>query len=148
MALKKIVVGIDGSEHAARGLAWAAGLASQTAAAVVAVHVAGLLVRTEAGPVPSGSEHGHLAALLESDWTEPLRTAGVAHRCRLEDGSAVTRLLDVADEEEADLIVVGSRGAGGFSELHLGSTSHQLAMYSDRPVTIVPPPGRPRPGRP
>jgi nucleotide-binding universal stress UspA family protein len=84
-------------------------------------------------------------ALLEGEWTEELRAAGVAVRCRLEDGGAVTALLRAAEEEAADLIVVGSRGAGGFSDLHLGSTSHQVALYADRPVTIVPPAGRARP---
>ena len=63
----------------------------------------------------------------------------------LVEGSAVTALLQVAEEEAIDLIVVGSPGTGGFSELHLGSTSHQVALYADRPVTIVPPPGRARP---
>ena len=148
MALHRIVVGVDGSDHAARGLAWAAELAADTGAEVVAVHVAGLLVRTEAGLAPSLPEHERLDARLEGPWTEPLRRAGVPHRCRLEDGNPVMKLLEVADEEAADLVVVGSRGSGGFSELHLGSTSHQVAMYSHRPVLIVPPEGRDRPGRP
>ena len=47
-------------------------------------------------------------------------------------------LLAAADEEDADLIVVGSRGLGGFPQLLLGSTSTQLAQHSSRPVTIVP----------
>ena len=89
--------------------------------------------------------HDELRARLEGEWTEELRAAGVSVRCRLEEGGAVTALLRVADDEGADLVVVGSRGAGGFSELHLGSTSHQVALYADRPVTIVPPPDRPRP---
>ena len=81
---------------------------------------------------------------LEGEWTDELRAAGVPVRCRLEEGGSVTALLRVAEDEGADLVVVGSRGSGGFSEL-LGSTSHQVALYADRPVTIVPPPGRPRP---
>jgi nucleotide-binding universal stress UspA family protein len=74
-----------------------------------------------------------------------LRASGVPVRCRLVEGSAVTALLQAAEDESADLIVVGSRGAGGFSDLHLGSTSHQVALYADRPVTVIPPPGRARP---
>ena len=145
MGVKCIVVGTDGSEHARRAVQWAADLAAQTGATVVATHAVGLLVPTPAGPVPSGPLHEELLGRLEGEWTDALRAAGVAARCRLEEGGAVTAVLRVADDEGADLVVVGSRGAGGFSALHLGSTSHQVALYSDRPVTIVPPPGRARP---
>jgi len=145
MGVKRILVGTDGSEHARRALHWAAELAAQTGAEVVAVHSVGLLVTTPDGPVPSTPFHDRLRNRLEGEWTEDLRDAGVALRCRLVEGSAVTALLQAAEDEAADLVVVGSRGAGGFSELHLGSTSHQVALYADRPVTIVPPPGRARP---
>jgi nucleotide-binding universal stress UspA family protein len=143
--VKCIVVGTDGSEHARQAVRWAADLAVQTGATVVAVHAVGLLVPTPLGPVPSGPHHDEIRAHLEGDWTEELRAAGVPVRCRLEDGGAVTAVLRVAEDEAADLVVVGSRGAGGFSELHLGSTSHQVALYADRPVAIVPPAGRSRP---
>jgi len=142
MGLKRILVGTDGSEHARRAVRWAADLASLTGAEVVAVHSVGLLVTTPDGPVPSTPFHDRLRAALENEWTAELRATGVPVRCRLVEGSAVTALLQAAEDESADLIVVGSRGAGGFSELHLGSTSHQIALYADRPVTIVPPPGR------
>ena len=145
MTVKRILVGTDGSEHAQRAIRWAAELAAATGAEVVAVHSVGLLMTTPDGPVPSTPVHEELRARLEGEWTAELRDAGVPVTCRLAEGSAVTALLEAADEEAADLIVVGSRGAGGFSELHLGSTSHQVALYADRPVTIVPPPGRARP---
>ena len=48
----------------------------------------------------------------------------------LRDGNPVQVLLAVADEVDADLIVVGSRGFGGFPTLLLGSTSTQLAQHS------------------
>jgi nucleotide-binding universal stress UspA family protein len=146
VGVKCIVVGTDGSEHARRAIRWAADLAAQTGAEVVAAHAVGLLVNTPAGPVPNTAAlHEEVRVQLEGEWTDELRAAGVPVRCRLEEGGSVTALLRVADDEGADLVVVGSRGAGGFSELHLGSTSHQVALYADRPVTIVPPPGRPRP---
>ena len=145
MSVKRILVGTDGSEHARRAARWAADLAVDTGAEVVAVHAVGLLVTTPDGPVPSTPFHDRLRAQLEDEWTVELREAGVPLHCRLVEGSAVTALLQTAEDESADLIVVGSRGAGGFSELHLGSTSHQVALYADRPVTIVPPPGRARP---
>lgn len=145
MGVKCIVAGTDGSEHSRRAARWAADLATQTGADVVAVHAVGLLVDTPTGPVPSAPFHDRLLQMLEGEWTEELRQSGVPVRCRLEAGSAVTVLLRVAEDEAADLVVVGSRGAGGFSELHLGSTSHQVALYADRPVTIVPPAGRARP---
>jgi len=41
--------------------------------------------------------------------------------------------------KEAELIVLGSRGAGGFTRLMLGSTADQVARHAHCPVTIVPP---------
>jgi len=142
MGVKRILVGTDGSEHAQRAVRWAADLAAQTGAEVVAAHAVGLLVTTPDGPMPSTPLHDRLRKLLEGEWTDDVRAAGVPVRCRLVEGSAVTALLWAAEDESADLVVVGSRGAGGFSDLHLGSTSHQVALYADRPVTIIPPPGR------
>jgi nucleotide-binding universal stress UspA family protein len=48
-------------------------------------------------------------------------------------------IIAAAEEVRADLIVLGSRGMGGFPEQLLGSTSHQVAERSHLPVLIVPP---------
>jgi nucleotide-binding universal stress UspA family protein len=55
------------------------------------------------------------------------------------DGDPVTVLLETAEREGADLVVVGSRGVGGHPDLLLGSTSHQVIRFSRRPVVVVPP---------
>jgi nucleotide-binding universal stress UspA family protein len=135
-----IVVGTDGSDNAQRALALAASLAGACGAEVVAVHCLGLLFHPTTDDVePSQPHRDEIRELLDGAWTAPLRDAGVTHRTELRDGSPVTVLLAVADDADADLVVVGSRGVGGFSGLLLGSTSTQLVQHSPRPVLIVPP---------
>jgi nucleotide-binding universal stress UspA family protein len=48
-------------------------------------------------------------------------------------------IVDIADEIDAELIVLGSRGLNGGQELLRGSVSHQVAEHAGRPVLIVPP---------
>ena len=68
----------------------------------------------------------------------PLDAAGVVSRRLVRDGNPVSVLLAMADDEQADLIVVGSRGLGGYPELLLGSTSTQVAQRAHCPVTVFP----------
>lgn len=49
-------------------------------------------------------------------------------------------IVDVADELDAPVIVIGSRGLNGLKEVVDGSVSHQVAEHAGRPVLIVPPP--------
>lgn len=49
-------------------------------------------------------------------------------------------IVDVADELDAPVIVIGSRGLTGLREIVDGSLSHQVAEHAGRPVLIVPPP--------
>jgi nucleotide-binding universal stress UspA family protein len=133
-------VGVDGSSSSRRGLEWAILLAAKMEAELVVVHAVGLLAHLGSGaPVPSGSHREELRQAFESDWCAPLRGSGVTYRLRFLDGSPVPVLLGAAEEEHVDLIVLGTRGLGGFPGLLLGSTSLQMAEHAARPVLIVPP---------
>ncbi|HLH69672.1 MAG TPA: universal stress protein, partial [Candidatus Dormibacteraeota bacterium] len=72
----------------------------------------------------------------------PLEEAGVPYRTVERDGRPATVIREVADEEEADLVVVGRRGRGRVVELLLGSVSHELSHTCQRPLLLIPTPHR------
>jgi nucleotide-binding universal stress UspA family protein len=139
MTLDRIVVAVDGSPGSARALDWAVDLAFAVGAEVVAVHALGLLDELDPGhKVPAGAHREEIRRRFEGHWCAALDDRDVRTRRVLRDGAAVPVLLAVAAEVEADLVVLGSRGLGGFPELLLGSTSTQVAQRSPRPVAIIP----------
>jgi len=131
------VVGVDGSPDATTALRWAADMARQLDVEVIAVHALGLLSHLGAAPEPAQSHRREIEARLCGAWTEPLRAAGVAHHSEVDDGNPVSALLAAATSHGASMVVVGSRGSGGFPGLQLGSTSQQLAQHAPLPVVIV-----------
>jgi nucleotide-binding universal stress UspA family protein len=57
--------------------------------------------------------------------------------CSWRRDDAAKRIMEIANERECGLLLMGSRGTGGLKELLLGSVSHKIANHSDRPVLIV-----------
>jgi nucleotide-binding universal stress UspA family protein len=138
--VRRILVGVDGSDNSRHALAWAVAVARAFGAEVVAVHAVGLLTHLDPGPpVPSQGHREDIRRAFHHEWSAELDGSGVSHQRIILDGSPVPALLAAADERAVDLIVVGTRGRGGFPEVLLGSTSHQLAQHAHRPVLIVPP---------
>ena len=139
-SVERILVGLDGSTNSRHALEWAICLAEVLEAEIVAVHAVGLLWRSADGsPGPSHPHLNELRDTFESNWCTPLEATSIKNRRICRDGPAVETLLDVAEEESVDLVIVGTRGAGGFVELLLGSTSLQLVEHSRRPVLVIPP---------
>lgn len=140
MSVRRILVGVDGSAYAQRALGWSIDLARAVGAEIVAVHALGLLAHPAPGEhIPSAGHRDEIEARFTGDWCAALDTAGVPCKRVLHDGNPVAVLLAVADDEDVDLVVIGTRGVGGFPEQLLGSTAHQVAERSTRPVVIVPP---------
>ena len=72
---------------------------------------------------------------------ERARRAGFEAEARAELASPTYEgIVDVADEIDAAVIVIGSRGLSGAREAFEGSISHAVAEHAGRPVLIVPPP--------
>ena len=133
--IHRVVVGIDGSRSGDRALEWAAAEAARTGA-VLEGHSC-----YEPGYVFLSNEEVQMAikrvidaaAAHVADIAPGVTFKGVAHE-RL----AAKDLIDAS--KGADLLVVGSRGLGGFKGLLLGSVSQQCALHAHCPIVIVRPP--------
>ena len=140
-----ILVGIDGSEHSRRALEWAAREAALRHAplTVLTVHQAMVSYWT-AGAVAYAGDMDFAKEALDAAKTETdsvLEQLDAASRPPSVNVKAVTglpaeELLYAADG--ADMIVVGSRGAGGFKRLLLGSVSTQVTHHANCPVVVIP----------
>ncbi len=139
--MERIVVGIDGSENSRRALDWALDEARRRQAELDVVHVWFRYPPTMPYVPPSVDDSQTLeaaaVALLDRVVDEAdqhdLPTPIVPI---LVDGSAAHMLVETA--KGADLLVVGSRGRGGFAGLLLGSVSQQVVQHAPCPVVVVP----------
>jgi nucleotide-binding universal stress UspA family protein len=141
-----IVVGVDHSAGAEEALRFAFEEAQLRQATLRAVHawqfgyigassLEGSVPVLGAGP----DEHrGAAAAVLDAMVRQAIRDAGdVEIERRIVEGPAAAVLVE--ESRGADLLVVGSRGHGGFAQLLLGSVSQQCAHHAECPVVIVRP---------
>jgi nucleotide-binding universal stress UspA family protein len=142
--ISTIVTGIDGSEGARRAAEHAAAIARHWGATLKLVTV----VRTPEGwwgiggapPSPealsSALVEGQQQILREVE--EHLDLDGVKYETVEELGDPVSRLIAVCDDLDADLLVIGRRGAGLAERVILGSTADRLTHLAECPVLVVP----------
>jgi nucleotide-binding universal stress UspA family protein len=145
----KVVVGVDGSPGSTAALRFAVEEARLRGAALHAVQASDApeWAGQSGGYVVVGApaERHDLAGLDETlaaaatqaleAQLEGVDTAGVEVALEVFSGDPARVLLDAA--QDADLLVVGSRGRGGFRGLVLGSTSQKVAHHTPCPVVIV-----------
>ena len=143
-----IVVGIDGSDHSRRALEWAI-----REAAVRHSPLTVLTVQPPATsywgvgasvpiPYPYDQDLARQAMkLAQEDTSRALEEAGPECQPASVTIEAVVALPSEAllkAAADADLLVVGSRGAGGFERLLMGSVSNQVVHHAHRPVVVIP----------
>jgi len=137
-----VVVGVDGSEGSHRALRWAAAEAAVRGDALELVHVwdppqsyAPVDMEVYA-PDPEPIRGASQQLLDDLVATARELAPGIEVRGSLVPGPPAHALLESA--RTADLLVVGSRGLGGFKSLLLGSVSQQVTHHAPCPVVIVP----------
>jgi nucleotide-binding universal stress UspA family protein len=135
---KRIIAAVDGSEHSYRALQYAKGLAECFGADLYLVHVF-----PQTSDLLGYDEYEKLVARRESAGQEVLQearqklgdTSFTVHEELLE-GPEAEAILAVAETQQVDLIVMGTRGLSTLQGLLLGSVSHKVIRHANCPVTL------------
>ena len=137
---RTIVVGVDGSPGSRAALAWAAAEAADHGADLVVLNVWEHTLMPPAGsvsvseryvPDPSQRTAEDLLSVIKETLGED---PPVPVQPRVKQGRPAKVLIE--ESTNADLLVVGKRGHGGFAGLVLGSVSQHVAAYAECPVTV------------
>jgi nucleotide-binding universal stress UspA family protein len=141
--IKVIVVGVDGSKSSRAALSWAYDEATHHGASLTVIstwHPPALPMTPPYGSLPpegyvSQPQRDALDLLqkLVADLEE--RNPPIDVRTAIEQGNPAEVLIERS--KESDLMVVGSRGHGGFAGMLLGSVSQHLVAHAECPVVIV-----------
>jgi nucleotide-binding universal stress UspA family protein len=141
-----IVVGVDGSHHSGRALGWAMREAQVRHVPLNVVTVHPPPVRPATGiywgipTLPENSFDPELARVAVQQFVDEVAKetgeTGLAVTVRVVTGDVAEELVQAS--RDADMLVVGSRGSGGFARLLMGSVSSQVTQHAEVPVVVVP----------
>lgn len=143
--IEKIVVGTDGSDTAAQAVIQAGDLAEKLGASLVIVSafdpVSTARLEKERADAPqdvewSINEREDVDAML-SQISAPLEERKIDVKISARQGNPADAILDVAEEEGADLIVVGNKGMAGARRFLLGSVPNKISHHAPCSVLIV-----------
>jgi nucleotide-binding universal stress UspA family protein len=135
---ERLLVAVDHSDISPRVLAAAKDLASLSKGKVWVLHLREREVIAQLGDVPSESDRDAQQAVI--DGVDMLKQAGIDAEGEVRNttfGHAAREILADANEHDAGVIIMGSRGRGDLAGAVLGSTAHKVIHLTDRPVLVV-----------
>jgi len=139
--MARIVVGVDTSRTSLKALEWALAEAALRGASVELVHAfprPELVGMTMVVTLPSDDELRDASRQILTDSLEAVGGAGgIPVEFKVGSGGAASVLVETA--LGADLLVIGSRGLGGFRGLLLGSVTQQVIAHAPCPVVVITP---------
>lgn len=140
MSAAPVIAAVDGSEDSLRAMEWAADAARRRAAPLRVVHVRQYAAWGQADVLVAGPPEAEVDPVLDEVRTRLADHAPETVEYLALEGAPGAVLPELG--VDAQLMVLGSRGRGGFASLLLGSNSLAAARDAECPVVVVPPPGR------
>ena len=134
-----LVLALDGSEGSKRAIAVATEIAEQNNSRIVVVHVEEDVVGKGGGPIRATEDEIQVEVRRQA---EEFKARGIDTEVKVANvwlGGPAHVIASVADEANADLIVVGTRGHSPVAGLLLGGVTQRLLHIAHQPVLAVPP---------
>lgn len=139
LTARNVLVGVDGSAGSRSATRWVGDLRGDSDMRVVAAAVDQPLVEWTPEGDPDNWRRD-LERRVRDDYAADLVAAGVdLEAVALRGTNVADALLQAAQEQRSDLVVVGTRGLGGFTGLRVGGVALKTLHRADRPVVLVPP---------
>lgn len=142
--LKKLLVPVDGSESSLKALVYAREIAEQFKGELLIITVAQTHFITAMAEMPIDEVYKAQEAWIIENAKAILKSMKVKMKdckCvadyRVEKGHPAEKILEVAEAEKVDAIVIGCRGLSGIAEFFMGSVSSKVSEYAHVPVLIV-----------
>lgn len=136
----KILLATDGSENARRAANEVAGLARELSSHVILVYI----INTPPSQSRMAKANFDVHSLLEEDAKTDVgdtikifETGAIPYTLKVAIGDPAAEIIEIAEKEMADLIVIGSRGLGTIKGVFMGSVSQKVAHQASCPVMIV-----------
>ncbi|MCB0373394.1 MAG: universal stress protein [Muricauda sp.] len=139
--MKKILVPVDFSEFSEYALEVAAQLAKKHEAGIIILHMIGLsdsvLANSEIAEEQEARYYLKMAKEKIKEFTEKAYLEEISVEAIIQNYKEFTEVNKVAHEQDCDLVVMGSHGSSGLSELFVGSNTEKVVRTSDVPVLVV-----------
>jgi len=144
LAVSKVLVGIDGSDHSFRAAQYALEISKKYGAKLIAVTVTYMPAKSrmsqqEAIEVGAGLSEMDKAKTWFESFTQSARENKIDLKTELVNSQRPVDyvILEYAEKEGIDLIVIGTRGRSGLSKIVLGSVASRIVTYSHVPLLVV-----------
>lgn len=139
--MKKILVPVDFSEHSEYALEVAATLAKKQDAAIVILHMLGLseavFTKDDSQEFMEAQFYMKLAKKRFNEFLDKSYLKGITVTETIQNYKIFSEINEVAKEQDIDLIVMGSHGTGGLSEIFVGSNTEKVVRTSEIPVLVI-----------
>ncbi|WAI00681.1 universal stress protein [Methanogenium organophilum] len=136
----KILLATDGSENARRAADEAAGLARELSSHVILVYI----INTPPSQSRMAKANFDVHSLLEEDARSEIKDTiqifekeDLPYTLKVAIGDPAAEIIEIAEKEKTDMIVIGSRGLGTIKGVFMGSVSQRVAHHASCPVMIV-----------
>ena len=134
-----ILVAVDGSKHSDAAFDVATNIAQKYGSQLFVLHV--FQGGTGGGTLVSSTDEDDNRSIGQqvlNSYEETAKERGLQNvEMLLQEGDAAKRIMETANEIKCGLLILGSRGKGGFKDLLLGSVSHKVTSHADCPVLIA-----------